>query len=223
MGDGVIHSVAIYEGYPISRTTLRLDLGGRYLTDYMMKILSERGYSFMTTAEREIARDIKEKLGYVALDFEEEMASYSKDNTKNSTYEMLNGQIFDIGNEKFRGIEPLFQPSFIGMSAAGVHETLYNSIMKTDPNLRKDFFSNIVISGGTSMFEGMKERLAKEITNLAPNNCKVKVIAPLERKYSSWIGGSILASLSTFSKMWISKEEYDEYGPSIVHRKCIRC
>jgi actin-related protein len=92
--------------------------------------------------------------------------------------------------------------------------------MKADVDIRKDLYANIVLSGGTTMFSGMAERMNKEITALAPASIKVKIVAPPERKYSVWIGGSILASLSTFQSMWISKEEYDESGPSIVHRKC---
>ena len=115
--------------------------------------------------------------------------------------------------------EVLFQPSFLGMEAAGVHETCYNSIMKCDVDIRKDLYGNIVLSGGTSMYPGIAERMQKEMTALAPPTMKIKIIAPPERKYSVWIGGSILASLSTFQQMWISKEEYDESGPAIVHRK----
>ena len=92
--------------------------------------------------------------------------------------------------------------------------------MKCDVDIRKDLYSNIVLSGGTTMFPGIAERLTKELTALAPAAMKIKVVAPPERKYSVWIGGSILASLSTFQQMWISKAEYDESGPSIVHRKC---
>ena len=62
--------------------------------------------------------------------------------------------------------------------------------------------------------------MTKELSAIAPDSVRVKVIAPPERKYSVWIGGSILASLSTFQQMWISKQEYDESGPAIVHRKC---
>lgn len=101
-----------------------------------------------------------------------------------------------------------------------MHETTYNSIMKCDVDIRKDLYSNIVLSGGTTMYPGIADRMSKEITALAPSSMKVKIIAPPERKYSVWIGGSILSSLSTFQQMWISKAEYDESGPSIVHRKC---
>ena len=87
-------------------------------------------------------------------------------------------------------------------------------------DVRKELYGNIVMSGGTTMFPGIAERMQKEITALAPSSMKVKIIAPPERKYSVWIGGSILASLSTFQQMWISKQEYDESGPSIVHHKC---
>jgi actin-related protein len=219
-GDGVTHTVPIYEGYSLPHSIMRIDLAGRDLTEYMMKLLTEVGVSFSSSAEREIARDIKEKHSFVALDFDTELKASSESSTKDISYTLPDGQVITIGNQSFRCPEALFQPIKLGKEYPGIHELTFQSIMKCDVDVRKELYNNIVMSGGTTMFTGIPERLNKEITALAPSTIKIKVVAPAERRFSVWIGGSILSSLSSFQSLWVSKAEFDETGPTIVHRKC---
>jgi len=103
--------------------------------------------------------------------------------------------------------------------AKGLHECLVFAIQKSDMDLRKVLFQNIVLSGGSTLFKGFGDRLLSEVKKLAPKDIKIRISAPQERLYSTWIGGSILASLDTFKKMWVSKREYDEEGHRAIHRK----
>ncbi|MBY9001637.1 MAG: actin family protein [Candidatus Heimdallarchaeota archaeon] len=219
-GDGVTHIVPVYEGFAISHAIHRSDIGGRDVTDYLRRLLRQRGYSLSSSAEREIVRDIKERLCYVALDPEKELKLAEKVSGMEKTYTLPDGETLTIGAERFMAPELNFNPGAIGSEENPIDELIYRSIQNCDVDLRRDLYANIVLSGGSTMFPGLKERLHKELTELVPETMEVKIIAPPERRYSVWIGGSILSSLKTFAKLWVTKKEYKEIGPTAVYR-CI--
>ncbi|MFX0149095.1 MAG: actin, cytoplasmic 2 [Candidatus Hodarchaeota archaeon] len=218
IGDGVSHIVPIYEGFALSHAIQRIDLAGRDITRYLQRLLRQKGYSFETTAETEIVRDIKEKLCYVAIDPEKELLLSKKVTGIEKNYMLPDGETITLGIERFLAPECFFNPSVIGKELDPIDDLIVSSISECDVDLRRDLYSNIVLSGGSTMFPGIKERLTKEIKEMISESVDVRIISPPERMYSVWIGGSILGSLKTFHRMWITRREYKEYGPSIIHR-----
>eukprot|EP01089_Gocevia_fonbrunei_P005168 TRINITY_DN1535_c1_g1_i1.p1 TRINITY_DN1535_c1_g1~~TRINITY_DN1535_c1_g1_i1.p1 ORF type:complete len:373 (-),score=77.63 TRINITY_DN1535_c1_g1_i1:18-1136(-) len=216
-GGGVTHVVPIYDSVILPSISQR-DIAGCEITDYLLKILNESGHSLTTTAEKVIVRDIKEKLCYVAYDFKKEMESSSCTGLEKK-YELPDGSEITLGNEAFQCPESLFQPSLLDFDSEGIHEATYNSVMKCDVDIRKHLFGHVLLCGGSTMFSGIADRMHKELTLLASPTTKIKVLAPSDRKYSVWIGGSILSSLGGFQHRWKSKQEYDEAGPSIFGRR----
>jgi len=216
-GLDVSHVVPVYEGHAIRHSMARLDMAGRQLTAHLQQLLSEGGPELAKVAvERLIVRDIKEKLCYVALDYDQQMQQSAE-----KSYELPDGQVITVDKELYRCTEALFRPELLGLAdRPGLHEAVYRAIMSCDPDLRPDLYRNVLLSGGTTLLHGLQDRLQKELTALAPHCMNIKVVAPPESKHSVWIGGSVLASLSTFLKIWISKEQYDEFGPDIVQTLC---
>ncbi|KAM9924763.1 hypothetical protein OXX80_011118 [Metschnikowia pulcherrima] len=153
-----------------------------------------------------------------------------------TSYKLPDGHTLNLGVEQFRAPEILFNPQLIGSESPGIHELTALAISKTDLDLRPELYQNIILSGGTTLIKNLGDRLISELKkqqNIQTNSIwgshsnmgkesrmKIKIYAPPERKYSTWIGGSILAGLSTFKKMWVTSKEYEE-DPDVVHRKCM--
>ena len=213
-GHGVTHTVPIFEGYALPHAILRTELAGCDLTAYLSRLLSQRNITVGSAAD-----DLKEKVCYVAQTYEHE-----SERATERTYQLPDGGQVTVGSESYQCPELLFRPSLdpavTDQSLEGVHETAYKSISACDPEVQKGLYRCVVLSGGNTMFAGMQERVCAELQKVAPGENEVKIEAPQERKYIAWVGGSILSSLDMFQYMWISKKEYEETGPGIVHEKC---
>jgi len=221
-GDGVTHVVPVYEGFTMPHAIQRLDLAGRDLSEYMVKILHESGVNMTSSAEKEIVRNMKETSCYVCQDgIDAEMTKAKERPTDvEKIYELPDGNKVTLLTERFRVPEVLFDPMLCGRELPGMHEATHTCIAACDIDVRRDLYRNIVLSGGTTMFPGIGERLTADVKALAPQKVDVKVSANPHRRYIVWMGASIIAQLSSFSKMLIWKSEYDESGPGVVHNKC---
>ena len=207
VGDGVSHAVPVYEGFAIPNSIRRIDIAGRDVTENMQLQLRKGGHVFHTSAEKEIVRLMKEKTAYVSSDPRKEEKELEqgvwRNERKDLEYTLPDGQKIKLGPERFRAPEILFQPELIGLEYEGVHQLVHDAITRTDLDLRKNLYGNIVLSGGTTLCKGFGDRLLHEIQRLAVKDMRIKIFAPPERKYSTWMGGSILAGLSTFRKVRI--------------------
>lgn len=235
-GDGVVHVVPVFEGFSVSHGVACSPVAGRNVTRYLRSLLQKEGYDFSTSAELEVVREIKEHACYVAADplLEDatagivgrgggggsaSSASASKGG-KQYVYKLPDGTSIALGASRFRAPELLFKPHHFGYEAPGVCDLLLSSVNRVDLDTRKTFFGNIVLSGGSTLFPGFGDRLLHDLKSELPSGVKIRITAPQERMYSCWIGGSILAALGTWRKMWITKAEYSEDGVKAVHRKC---
>eukprot|EP00696_Hemimastix_kukwesjijk_P013936 gnl/Hemi2/27813_TR9189_c0_g1_i1.p1 gnl/Hemi2/27813_TR9189_c0_g1~~gnl/Hemi2/27813_TR9189_c0_g1_i1.p1 ORF type:complete len:382 (-),score=140.79 gnl/Hemi2/27813_TR9189_c0_g1_i1:242-1387(-) len=218
-GDGVTHAVPIYEGFAMPHAISRIDVAGRDITEHLQLLLRKAGYRFHTTAEKEVVRAIKEAACLVSPNPLKDEGDVTEKNFAAYPYTLPDGNVIQIGAERFRAPELLFHPVAIGLEYPGIHECLVSAIHKADLDLRRTLYSQIVLSGGSTMLGGFGERLAHELRKLAPKDVRIRIHAPAERQISTFVGGSILSSLSTFKRMWISASEYQEDGPSVLHKK----
>jgi len=226
VGEGVTQSVPIVEGFVVSHAVSRVDVAGAQVTEQLAKLLARTGHLFSTTTEMEVVREMKEAACYVATDCTAEEDLAARTSHKRSAagspwggYKLPDGTVIELGPERFRAPEVLFRPDLVGDEGLGVHNLVASSIARTDIDLRTRLYSSILLAGGSTRLPGFGQRLLGEMRRVAPVDTRVRIMAPQDRATSAWIGGSILASLSTFKKMWVTKQEYEQYGAKVLHRK----
>jgi len=217
-GDGVTHFAPIYDGYVQEHCAVRFDVAGQNITNYLQDLLKQRGYDMKTTLEKELVRDLKEQICFVSLDYDKDMQAENLA----ADYKLPDGSTITIENERCHCTEILFQPhNLLDIDRGGIHELCFESMQGTDIDLRTSMRENIVLCGGTTLLPGFSERLKKELKKLLPPAANVSISQneATEKRYSVWIGGSILASVPKFDDMVLTKEDYEEEGRSAVHNR----
>lgn len=228
-GHCLSHVVPVLDGFAQVQNVARISMAGRDITNYLKNLLSDQlgshsagatpAGSSISPVDVCIAR-AKEKFGYIATNYDQELSSCSQDGSLDKTFELPDGNQITLGSERFKCAEAIFQPALMGKHMCSAHECIYTAISQCNYFIRDDLFGNVVISGGNMAFPGICDRMTLELAALAPSSIKVNVEASDSRKHAVWLGGSQLASIQMFPQMWVSKSEYDESGPSIMNRKC---
>ncbi|XP_006871797.1 PREDICTED: actin-related protein T2 [Chrysochloris asiatica] len=217
-GDGITCTVPIFEGYSLPHAVTKLYVAGRDITEHLSRLLLASGHTFPCTLYKTLVNDIKEKLCYVALEPDKEQCRMLEGVLKE--YKLPDGNIIHLGNQIFQAPEALFVPDQMGIHSPGLPKMVSSSIMKCDVDIQKTLFGEIVLSGGTTLFPGLDDRLLRELEQLASKGVPIKITAPPDRWFSTWIGASIVTSLSSFKQMWVTMADFKEFGTSVVQRRC---
>jgi len=214
-GEGVTNTIPIFDGYGLPHCINRLDLAGRELNTLLAKLLAQEGTCLTTTLEQHHVRLMKEQHCYVAIDPSQEYAETVK-------YQIPGGKEVQLTEERWKCPEALFNPSLVGLESMGVAGLVWESISRCDIDVRRTLLSNVVLSGGSTMFPGFPERLTKELRGYAPtaSQANIRVVHSKDQKYAVWSGAQVFASLRSMQEdQWMTIEDYDEYGVSFIHDK----
>ena len=229
-GDGVTHVCPVYEGFALPTLMRRLDIAGRSVTRYMIKLLLLRGYAFNQSADFETVRMMKEKLCYVGYDIASEQKLAEETTFLVKPYTLPDGTQIRVGAERFQAPECLFQPHLVDVEGMGMAELVFNAIQSGDIDLRPELYKHIVLSGGSTMYPGLPSRLEREIKQLYLERVlqgdtdrlakfKLRIADPPRRKHMVFIGGAVLADvMKDRDDFWMSKAEYEEKGLGVLQK-----
>ncbi|XP_046400030.1 actin-related protein 2 isoform X3 [Ischnura elegans] len=229
-GDGVTHICPVYEEFALPHLTRRLDIAGRDITRYLIKLLLLRGYAFNHSADFETVRIMKEKLCYIGYNIETEQKLALETTVLVEPYTLPDGRIIKVGGERFEAPEALFQPHLINVEGQGIAELVFNTIQAADIDMRSELYKHIVLSGGSTMYPGLPSRLEREIKQLylervlkndidKLSKFKIRIEDPPRRKDMVFIGGAVLAEvMKDRDTFWMTREEYQEKGVGVLKK-----
>jgi len=229
-GDGVTHIIPVCDGFSSSHLIQRIDVAGRDVTRYLIKLLLLRGYAFNRTADFDTVRQIKEKLCYVAYDLDLERKLALETTTLVEPYTLPDGRVIRVGAERYQAPELLFNPSLEGLESAGLSEKLFDSIQSSAIDIRPQLYQHIVLSGGSSMYPGLPSRLEKDIKEMYLKRIlkndkerlkkfKIRIEDPPRRKHMVFLGGAVLAEvMKNKTDFWISKQDYLDKGIDCLNK-----
>lgn len=213
IGDSSTRIVPIYEGFKLNHPIKILDIGGSVLTRHLEMLVASIGFSVDTSIRKDLVRVLKEKACFVSLDYNEDIKRaehYSKQ------YSLPDGSTISLSKERFMIPEVLFNPSLINLEFSSLPKAIMEVIDLCDLDIRSHLLNNIFLTGGSSMFPNLKSRIYSELElELARQKKKsqgIRIIAPRERTFSVWVGGSILAMIPEFTKNWITRSKYFKEG-----------
>jgi actin-related protein len=209
-GESATDIVPICDNYVNDQTVQKIDLAGGHITKFLQKLMRQAGYSLITEQEKRVLVDIKENYCYIAEDFEGEITRAKNNNKIQKEHLAPDGNKISISIERFTAPEAIFNPSIMGKELPTLHEALYKAINESDIHYRKDLFNNIILSGGNTLFPGLKERLSRELKKIIPETVNIRIIAPEDRILTTWYGGSLLGALPSFTDLATKKQHYQE-------------
>lgn len=217
-GDGITCTVPVFEGYSLPHAVTKLYVAGRDITEHLTRLLLARGCTFPCILNKAVVDDIKEKSCYISLEPEIEPSKRRQEVL--TEFKLPDGNVIHMGDHLYQVPEVLFAPDQLGIHDPGLSKMVCSTIAKCDADIQSNLFADIVLSGGTTLFPGLEERLMKELEEMASRGTPIKITASPDRCFSAWIGASIMTSMSSFKQMWVTSEDFKEFGKFVVQRKC---
>ncbi|XP_053624037.1 uncharacterized protein LOC128682968 [Plodia interpunctella] len=211
-GHSCCSATPVFEGFPLAHATVSSELSGSALTEYLRSLINKLGYQLHTSFENDIVNEIKANMCFVSNDYAVEVDKLKFDK---ASYVMPDGQKILLGPERTQCPEMFFQPSLANKKCASIPDIIFNSINKCDVDYRPLFFKNIVVSGGSTMFPGLINRLKAEMHIKNPG-VEMKVDGIPNRSLSAWAGGSMMAGIDSMKDFWLTSEEYEDCGDEKV-------